>query len=237
MQSITLPRTTRSPKAIESHRESADQNDGIEVIADELQPSQVTREDDENKQQEKDNVVYVCKNAEELVLMRRDGTIQRLPKITEKEILAKSKGDIFVKGIAIVQVLWLILQVISRGAKGLPISQLEIAVLAYSACGVLTYALLWYKPQNVGTPIYVKEPLRSGATHDIRGVQSFLWFRYFTFLGGKIATWDFGDLLIPNDAFYIYGPISSIEQAENFSYINIRLVVGGAIFGGLHSFA
>jgi uncharacterized membrane protein len=73
--------------------------------------------------------------------MRRNGTIQWLPEFMEKEILDKSKGDAVVKGIAVVQVVWLIMQVIARAAKGLPTSQLEIAVLAYSACTILTYAL------------------------------------------------------------------------------------------------
>jgi hypothetical protein len=59
------------------------------------------------------------------------------------------------KGVALIIVTWLIIQVIERGAKGLPISQIEIAVLAFSACTFLTYILSWSKPQNVDIPIYI----------------------------------------------------------------------------------
>jgi hypothetical protein len=78
--------------------------------------------------------------------------IERLPDITTAELHDKSKGDIFVKTIAVVQVFWAILQIIIRATKGLSISQLELAVVAFSACAIITYILLIPKPQGVRVP-------------------------------------------------------------------------------------
>jgi hypothetical protein len=61
-----------------------------------------------------------------------------LPKIPVSTIQDKSKGDTFVKGIAVIKVTWLVIQVITRGTKGLPTTQLKIAVLAFSAYAFFT---------------------------------------------------------------------------------------------------
>jgi hypothetical protein len=42
--------------------------------------------------------------------------------------------------------------------------------------------------------------------------------------------------IIPNDAFYMHGPFSRLNE-ELFSYLNIGLVIGGMIFGALHCVA
>ncbi|KAI0096042.1 hypothetical protein F4776DRAFT_677133 [Hypoxylon sp. NC0597] len=75
-----------------------------------------------------------------------------IPKITEEEIKDKSKSDLFMKVIAIGQLIWFIVQAIARGAKGLEISQLEISILAYAACSVITFFLCLSKPKDVQVP-------------------------------------------------------------------------------------
>lgn len=113
---------------------------------------------------------YAYPNANQLYALRSQGIIQRLPQVSLKEIEDKSKSDAFIKGIAVLQVLWLVVQVIARGAKGLPVSQLEIAVLAFAACACLTYAFSWAKPQNVAVA-----DAASGdaiARESIKGVES-----------------------------------------------------------------
>ncbi len=53
------------------------------------------------------------------------------------------------------QILQLVLSVIVRRARRLPFSQLEALTLAFAVCGVGTYAVYWYKPQNVGVALEV----------------------------------------------------------------------------------
>lgn len=78
-----------------------------------------------------------------------------LPDVTAKELNDRSKGDALVKGLAVLHITWLVISVIARAVQKLAISQLEITVLAFSACALVTYLLLWYKPQDVKVPTYV----------------------------------------------------------------------------------
>jgi hypothetical protein len=83
---------------------------------------------------------------------KKKTAIKRLPDITTTELHDKSKGDVFIKVIAVVQVFWVVLQIIVRARKGLTVSQLELAVAAFSTCAIITYLLLIPKPQDVRVP-------------------------------------------------------------------------------------
>jgi hypothetical protein len=64
--------------------------------------------------------------------------IQATPDISE-EIMDKSKTDYFTKGIAMVQIFWLILSLIGRAVRHLAISPLEILTAAFAVCAIITY--------------------------------------------------------------------------------------------------
>ncbi|KAJ5736749.1 uncharacterized protein N7483_001874 [Penicillium malachiteum] len=83
-----------------------------------------------------------------------------LPRILPEEIDDRSKSDPFVRIIAVSQILWVLLQIIARAAKGLAVTQLEVTVLAFAGCAVGMYALNWYKPKGVSLPciIHCKRP-------------------------------------------------------------------------------
>jgi hypothetical protein len=90
--------------------------------------------------------------ASDLVALREAGFLSRLPYISKVELNDKSKSDSFVRLIAIVQSLWMIVQIIVRACHHLAISQLEIAVAAFAVCAVVIYGLNWEKPKGVQTP-------------------------------------------------------------------------------------
>ncbi|KAE9365107.1 hypothetical protein N431DRAFT_549410 [Stipitochalara longipes BDJ] len=94
-------------------------------------------------------------NADQLRRLRKGGLIPKLPSITVDDIQDKTKSDSFTKIIAVVQISWTALQVIVRWKRGLAISQLELAVIAFSLCAVITYALQWSKPKDIQTPYTV----------------------------------------------------------------------------------
>ncbi len=77
--------------------------------------------------------------------------------ITEKEIQDKSKGDILSKGLVVVQTGWFILQCVARAVKHLPITELELATLAFAALNFAIYGFWWYKPLNVQCPCFVQK--------------------------------------------------------------------------------
>ncbi|KDQ49771.1 hypothetical protein JAAARDRAFT_200602 [Jaapia argillacea MUCL 33604] len=77
---------------------------------------------------------------------------REFPRITEGEILDKSKRDALSKGLIMVQTTWFILQCAARWYEHLPITELEIATLAFTVLNLITYAFWWNKPADVRRP-------------------------------------------------------------------------------------
>ncbi|OAX39393.1 hypothetical protein K503DRAFT_799686 [Rhizopogon vinicolor AM-OR11-026] len=75
-----------------------------------------------------------------------------MPDITEADIEDRSKGDILSKGIAILQLVWFVLQLVARYVQNLPITLLEIDTLAVATLTCITYGCWWKKPKDVGRP-------------------------------------------------------------------------------------
>ncbi|KAJ7021515.1 hypothetical protein C8F04DRAFT_1314218, partial [Mycena alexandri] len=72
-----------------------------------------------------------------------------------QDIMDKSKGDGLSKGLALMQGLWFIVQIIARLAQRLPISELEVATLAFAVVNIFTWLLWWHKPLDVQEPILI----------------------------------------------------------------------------------
>lgn len=81
-----------------------------------------------------------------------------LPNVSAEDLNDRSKGDALVKGLAILQIIWLVIQMITRASQNLAITQLEISVLALAVCALFTYILLLHKPQDVKVPSYIDIP-------------------------------------------------------------------------------
>lgn len=205
--------------------------------------------------------VYIFLDAERLYLARggdksvlHKPILEHLPSITQDEIDDKSKGDFFIKATALVQVLWLLIQVIIRAARGLVVSQLEIVVLAYSVCTIITYLLCWSKPQGTQIPTVIRLPKPvivdlfsdEGYSYLTRG-RPRSWFatslRLFRFqrLYSKmstesVSTVDRTDCLhpLPNDGRY--GKASSLLLPKEAlqTLLDDGFVIGGLVFGALH---
>jgi hypothetical protein len=90
--------------------------------------------------------------------LRKTDVIKESPRLSEGEILDKSKTDIFAKGIAVVQISELTLSLVLRAARHLAISQLEIITVAFAVCAVVTYCFSWNKPQDVKTATTILIP-------------------------------------------------------------------------------
>jgi len=82
------------------------------------------------------------------------------PRISMAEIEDKSKGDAISKGLVIFQTGWFVTECIVRKIQGLPITELELATVAFAALNFVIYLLWWDKPLNVqrGVRVYKKRP-------------------------------------------------------------------------------
>ncbi|KAG2067386.1 hypothetical protein BDR04DRAFT_1027713, partial [Suillus decipiens] len=84
----------------------------------------------------------------ELLRFVRDKNVD-MPNITEADIEDRSKGDGLSKGIAILQLVWFVTQLVARYVQNLPVTLLEIDTLAVAALTCIAYCLWWKKPKDV----------------------------------------------------------------------------------------
>ncbi|KAG2117617.1 hypothetical protein DEU56DRAFT_874101 [Suillus clintonianus] len=88
-----------------------------------------------------------------------------MPVISKAEIEDRSKGDPLSKGIAVLQLVWFVSQLIARYVQNLPITLLEIDTLAIAALTCISYGLWWKKPKDVGCPYAVHWTARALPSH------------------------------------------------------------------------
>ncbi|MCJ1280050.1 hypothetical protein MMC21_007875 [Puttea exsequens] len=92
-----------------------------------------------------------------LVKMVQEG-LNIKPPLSEEELWGRSKSDWLIKAVAVSQIAWFGIQILSRAVQHLAVSVLEILTLAFVVCSMFTYGLLWHRPQNVEYPVILHTP-------------------------------------------------------------------------------
>lgn len=178
----------------------------------------------------------------------RQSLLSWLPDISEDVIEEKSKGDFFVKATALIQVLWLIIQVIVRASRGLVISQLEFAVIAYAACFIITYGFWWSKPQDaqishifrLEQPVGNSVPISSDVLNRLEGKQPRSWFaivlRWVRYVGVRGLSIEKSVISKPppNDARYDEICSNFLPKKALLTAMDDGFIIGGLVFGALH---
>lgn len=90
-------------------------------------------------------------DANQLLLARELGIISKLPKVSAERVSDLNKQDIFVKLLAISQIIWLCFQLSMRLSQGVPTTQLEVMTIGYALCSAITYVMLFDRPKDVTT--------------------------------------------------------------------------------------
>jgi hypothetical protein len=173
--------------------------------------------------------------------LRRAGVLPKLPSITVDEINDENKCDAFTRAISVIQIAWISVQVVARSARRLAVSQLEVAVLAFSACAIIIYALNWKKPKGLSVPYTLFSFLGAIPSKVVRCT-----------IGGRDGTdklFDESILLVLFDYVGPPGPPETLSRrAPNDSsiaqdphkyalYDVFGLFIGTTLFGGLHAAA
>jgi hypothetical protein len=129
-------------------------------------------------------------------------------------------------------VFWFVLQVIVRAAKGLNISQLEIAVTAFAVCAIITYLLILPKPKGVQLPVTLIEFEPTIPIERLNCLHSRLLQGYLRglFAPGEdiVTSVDVMGAPIPNDA---------LQASRAVVYLHFGVAIGGVIFGAIHTAA
>lgn len=68
----------------------------------------------------------------------------------------RSKGDALSKGFALLQLAWFIIQIITRAAQGLAVSELELTTAALAGLNSAMYIFWWSKPRDVRFPVVIR---------------------------------------------------------------------------------
>lgn len=198
---------------------------------------------------------YRTINGFQLTSLVKTGTLSQIPNISKQEILDKSKTDAFARWVAILQCLWLLLELTARKVESLPSSQIEIATMAFACCSILTYLAVRHKPKDVDVALDIPStiPVMEGIPSSPdplfdRPVSFFLEvFCYKPWYPGGY----FGLIPAPGGAPGRRRPIRWGEQDadrrirnDNYLVRNYRshpmsgwLVIGSTVFGGIHCVA
>jgi hypothetical protein len=73
--------------------------------------------------------------------------------IREEDIEDRSKGDLLSKGVVLLQGLWFTIQCLARVHQHLPLTELEVATLAFQFVNIFIWLLWLHKPLDVQQPI------------------------------------------------------------------------------------
>ncbi|KAF3018850.1 hypothetical protein E8E14_006783 [Neopestalotiopsis sp. 37M] len=152
--------------------------------------------------------------------------------LSTNEIKDKSKADWLLKSLSVLQISSLVLTVAVRGAMSLPLTQLEIATVAFSVLAIITYAANWWKPKDISEPIVVP--------HRVAGFHS----------TGSETCYDYTESFMavlrdPADAKRLEGHTIERRRVSNdvidmdgdIPLVLILMAVSSVLFGGLHCLA
>lgn len=78
-----------------------------------------------------------------------------MKKFNEDDINAMSKADSLTKGIACLQALWFVAQIITRMCEYRAVTLLEVSTDAYIFYAFIAYAAWWKKPQSCSMPLMI----------------------------------------------------------------------------------
>ena len=77
----------------------------------------------------------------------------------------KGKSDWLAKSLVLLQTSWFIMQYISHAIDHLPVTHLEIVMLAYAAMNFMIYIFWWNRPLNICQPVQVLWKSKPRETH------------------------------------------------------------------------
>ena len=78
------------------------------------------------------------------------------PPISEDELKSRGKGDWVIKLVAIVQIIWFVVQTLVRAIQHYQTTALEIMTVAFVFCSVFIYGFSLHQPQDIEYPVFIE---------------------------------------------------------------------------------
>ncbi|KAJ6584382.1 hypothetical protein B0H19DRAFT_1104886 [Mycena capillaripes] len=150
--------------------------------------------------------------------------------IREEDIEDKSKGDVMSKGVVFLQGLWFTAQCLARVHQHLPLTELEVATIAFQFVNIFIWLLWWHKPLDVQQPIFIgpgDESVADGASR--KPLLTMIVGLAFSVLRGNPLAFE---LEISTSTRLLSIVVGKVDNADLPS-ITIEALVG-TIFGVIH---
>jgi hypothetical protein len=163
----------------------------------------------------------------EIFMLRKMGSLATLPTITAEHLNDLSNGDSFTKGAAIAQVSWMVVQVIVRASRRLPITQLEITACGFAASTFLTYLLWWKKPQAIRSTTELPLSADTDIDADLLEITLSTYHRAFA-LRELLLVKRSDRALMPNESM----PNDSVVRDADIRFV-AGILLGGLMLGSV----
>ncbi|KAM0446035.1 hypothetical protein ACHAO4_009480 [Trichoderma viride] len=164
----------------------------------------------------------------QLAVAVEHGVITHLPNIKTAEISDRNKSDALVKVLAVMQVVWMIVQLCARVYYRHPFAPLELGTVAFSATAIILYIVEWDKPKDINTPVYMKAASSSVSEAAFTQIVEAAPFPYM-----QVPFVQYKHYYMPSVAFHqTLGDLKIIDTKS--SIVAMITVVS---FGGIHLLA
>ncbi|KAF7365585.1 hypothetical protein MVEN_00431900 [Mycena venus] len=187
---------------------------------------------------------FVSQNGHPIVkeeqLCLRPEYIKAIQRIRVEDIEDKSKGDSLSKGVILLQGLWFMIQCLARIQQHLPLTELEVATLAFQFVNIFIWLLWWHKPLDVQQPVLLTgtHTKDNELPHSSLRTNRQTWWRemiWEDFTPTRIITGDYSDF-DPESSTSV-PPFWSMDGPyheyfpRNFIIVECAM---GTIFGAIH---
>jgi hypothetical protein len=154
-------------------------------------------------------------DANQILLAREQGIIGKLPGLSTEQVSDLSKEDIFVKLLAISQIIWLCLQLSMRLGQGVPTTQLEVMTMGYVLCSATTYLLLLDRLKDI-TTVFEIDAVRYPTPNEMSSIAS---------IGPAAFGLCRSTISLPNNSTHAKAETSEMRLSSSFAVV---------LFGSLH---
>lgn len=179
----------------------------------------------------------VAINGEQVCALLNRGLIDESPPMGKDEIMDKSKANILGKCIALGQFTWIVIELASRNAQGLPSTQLEVMAISFAVCTFITHLMWFGKPQDV--QVHSNVTLLDHLQEDEKKILHRLAGKTSFFTNGLLAKKR--DIepseFIPNDIYLSEADLYTFRTGWVMTGEDLGFILGAITLGACHCIA
>ncbi|KAK8875017.1 hypothetical protein PGQ11_005531 [Apiospora arundinis] len=164
-------------------------------------------------------------DASQLLMARDLGIIDRLPYLPSDDLGDRNKQDLFLKALVMGQITWFIIEISARYHQRLSTSLLEVMVLAFAICTIITYCLLLDKPNNATYTITIQAARHPRSAPEMTRL---------ALVGPAASAFARRSIWIPNNAGHLDYHLDGANTQRALLFTACASAAAVVVFGGVH---